>query len=446
MLLIVGGLGVRAVTALAYRRFPHPGDVAVISTIYYSVPLSMAGYFSVNYREVVFLSSAAADPGLAFTSMVFVVIALVALQVGRSVGALLGPGSFELFSALDPASVNRTGFALLALIGITAFGVWLFGFDEFLAGYATESELGTASTGNALVYSAVECMGLAIAFALLIGRARGNIPVKLLIAACVLILVAVLLVRAKRLEIVSALIPTAILLLSRRSAISTSAWRLLGLAMVIPALVVISALRASDTLDPFRIVYYFFSEGLYAGHSLPGIIDRIDLGMIGYEHGLRFVNAVLGFVPRFVWDGKDEMVYAGNQILEGVAPLGATNMLAEVVLQGGVIAAVICYGLMGFLFERVSAFDTVWDDALAAGYVPLRFGAYLILIAIFIPHFRDGIIPAVKLSLQGGVFMLLLMGATRLVSHRPIAQTDDEPAARLRGGDLNSAVAEMPPS
>ena len=247
------------------------------------------------------------------------------------------------------------------------------------------------------------------------------------------ILLAVLAVRAKRLEVVSAFIPTAVLLLSRRSSIGTTTWRVVGGAIAVAVLVVISAMRASDTLDPFRAAYYFFAEGLYAGHSLPGIIDRINLGMIGTENGLRFVNAVLGFIPRFVWPGKDDMVYAGNQILEGVAPLGATNILAEIVLQGGFVAVAICYILMGYLFERLSTFNTIWDDAIAQGYMPLRFAFYLVAIAIFIPHFRDGVIPAVKLSLQAAVFVLLLMGATRLVTRVSNSRTADMGASAPDG-------------
>jgi hypothetical protein len=425
MLIVVGIFGFRSLAGLGYQRFPHAADVATISTIYYSVPLSMAGFFSVNYRDVVFLSSAAADGGLAFKSMTFVVIALISLQVGRSAGSVIELDRTSYFSALNAQSTTRTGMSLILLVSITAFGIWLFGISEFLAGYATESEVGTASIGNALVYSAVECIGLAVAFALLIGRVKGKIPFKFLLLVALMVLIFVLLVRAKRLEVVSAFIPTAILLLSRRSSISTTAWRLIGTSIAVALLVVISALRASDTLDPFRTLYYFFSEGLYAGHSLPGIIDRIDLGMIGYEHGLRFLNALLGFIPRFVWPGKDDMVYAGNQVLEGVAPLGATNLLAEIVLQGGLIAVAISYVGMGYLFERLSRFDVVWDDALAQRYLPLRFGFYLIAVAIFIPHFRDGIIPAVKLSLQAAVFIVLLFGAKRMVTQIASRRNND---------------------
>ena len=164
MLAIVAVLGARAIIALGHNRFPHAADVATISTIYYSVPLSMAGYFSINYRDVIFLSSAAADAGLAFQSMAFVVVALISLQIGRSAGSVIVVDEIKQFSKLDTQSTNRTAILLSSLIGLTALGVWFFGLNEFLAGYATASDTGTAAVGNALIYLAVELMGLAIVF------------------------------------------------------------------------------------------------------------------------------------------------------------------------------------------------------------------------------------------------------------------------------------------
>ena len=95
--------------------------------------------------------------------------------------------------------------------------------------------------------------------------------------------------------------------------------------------------------------------------------------MISYEWGSRFLSALLGFVPRFIWPGKDAIVYAGNLALDGLSPLGATSILAEIVLQGGTIAVVFCYALMGVGFQRASRFEDGWDEALANGLVPSRF-------------------------------------------------------------------------
>jgi hypothetical protein len=124
------------------------------------------------------------------------------------------------------------------------------------------------------------------------------------------------------------------------------------------------------------------------------------------------------------------MVYAGNIALESVSPLGATNILAEIVLQGGLIAVAVVYTIMGYLFQRVMLFQRNWDFDRDAGLIPLRFGFYLIVIAIFVPHFRDGIIPAIKLSLQGLVFFILLVEFSKTSSFQKLTKSTAEYLAR----------------
>mgnify|MGYP005990540029 CR=1 FL=1 len=194
---------------------------------------------------------------------------------------------------------------------------------------------------------------------------------------------------------------------------------MVGGGLAVFGLVVVSAMRLDSALDYKLGVLLLFSEGLYAGHSLPGIVERLQIHTLDYEYGTRFLNAITAFVPRFLWEGKDDMVYAGNLILKGVAPQGATSFLAEIVLQGGFGAIMICYTLMGFLFERIARFQDDWDHYLSVGVLPARFGAYLIAVAIFIPHFRDGIIPAVKLSLQAGLLFMIISGSSWFPQQRP---------------------------
>lgn len=426
----------RSTVNLFRDRFPHAKDVATISIFYYGVPLAVAGYFDLNYDHMAFLATFAADQGLAALSIQFIVVSLIALHLGSSLGQRLGPAELTRFGLVNTLTFERMRFIFIGLVGLIVAGVYLFGVQEFLAGYATEGLDATGSTGNAVVYVTLELMGLTIAYAMILGLSTGRIPFKTLILTCLTIMLIILAIRAKRLEVVSAFIPPAVILLSRRSALSSTSWRVIAGSAAVAALILISAVRASTELSLGQSFFLFFSEGLYAGHSLPGITERLQTQLLGYENGSRFVNALLGFVPRFLWEGKDEMVYVGNLALKGVAPLGATSFLAEVVLQGGFVAIAICYTIMGFVFERIMRFQDAWDDGIAAGAIPARCGAYLIAIAIFIPHFRDGIIPAVKLSLQAGVFFLLLSGM-RLVGRAkvvagPDVSGDTSPVPSLR--------------
>ena len=126
-----------------------------------------------------------------------------------------------------------------------------------------------------------------------------------------------------------------------------------------------------------------------------------------------------------MWPAKAQVVYGPDLIFEGISPLGATTMLTEIVLQGGMVAVALFYTLLGLFFERIERFQDVWDESVAAGSYPVRFGLYLIAVSVFILHFRDGVIPALKLTLQGLAFFLILAAAHR---------RRDQPM--LAGGDM----------
>lgn len=399
----------RSVARMLRSRFPHPTDLAIVSTWYYTVPLAICGYLLINPRGIIFLHAPAANPAIAYSSMTFGIIAILSLLAGQTAGRMMGPAALSSAFVLDAAGEGRARTAFMLLIGMIGLGVIQFGISQFLQGYATESDAQGATLGIALVYFAVGSLGLVITYALLLYRTTGNRYLLFLIALAAICALAVLLIRAKRLEIVTTLLPAGIVLLAGRKSLKVTTSRVVLGVLAIAALIAVSLIRVGDRLDTFTMSFYLFSEGLYAGHSLPGIIARLDGHMVGYENGTRFLSAVLGFVPRFLWPEKDDIVYAGNLALDGVSPLGATSILTEIVLQGGLVAVVVCYALMGMLFDRASRFEEQWDRAIAANVVPGRFILYLVLIAIFVPHFRDGIIPAVKLTLQAGVFMAILV-------------------------------------
>ena len=412
ILLLAGSLilAFMSVVRIFSRRFLHPVDLATVSTFYYAVPLAVAGYFRYNPRSVVFLHAQAADPAIAYQSMWYAFSAMAALSVGSRLSKLMGPPRLATFFELGESGLSRAWIAIGILIALIALGVMQFGVNDFLRGYATESGQEDATLGLALVYFSTGSLGLVVLYAVLLNRFLHHQELWLLIAAAFASAILVLLIREKRLEIVTTFLPLAVVMLAARGRLKVATWRVVIGALGIIALVAVAVTRINDEFDLFNFNFYLLSEGLYAGHALPGIIHRLDSGMLNPEYGVRFLNSVLAFVPRFVWESKDSFVYAGNLALEGVAPLGASTFLAEVVLQGGMIAVILVHFILGVAFERASQFETVWDAAMASGKIPGRFIVYIILTAIFVPHFRDGIIPAIKLSLQAGVFLAILTG------------------------------------
>lgn len=424
-LFIASALTLAALLRLARARFLSAVDLAIVSTFYYAVPLAIAGFFRYNPRHYIFLHRAAGDPSIALQSLHYATAAIVALALGRLFAQRLGAPGLRTYFVIRDQDTVRLNIAFAGVMGLIVVGIWLFGLGDFLRGYATESTSSNAALGNSLVFFSVGALGMVLSYAVLLRQVRGRTPF-LVILASLVVLLAILVVRAKRLEVVTALLPVAILLLSRRASFKVTAQRLALAGVAVAGLTLVAVLRIGSDFDSFFAGFYILAEGLYAGHSLPGIIERINGNMLGYENGARLLNALLGFVPRAVLPGKDDLVYAGNLALEGVAPLGATTLLSEVVLQGGMVAVAITYLTMGFLFERLGRFEDVWDAALATGNIPARFAGYLVCVAICVPHFRDGIIPAVKLTLQALAFFLVLSGLRTfprrlLAQRRPLA-------------------------
>jgi oligosaccharide repeat unit polymerase len=417
---------------LVVQRFPHPADLAIVSTYYYAVPLAICGYFSFNPQAIVFLHGYAADSGLARQSLRFAFLAICAIQIGRWAAAKRGGAELHYYFSIGSGSSLRASAGYTFLLGLVAFGIFLFGWQDFISGYATESSSLTASVGIALVYFATGTSGLAFAYTLLIRSKASDRTIPWGMLLLILAVTFVLIARSKRLEIVSAMIPAAIVMFSQRKSLKVTTKRVVAGLFAVAILIAVSVYRvdAGDDISLFNIAFYGLSEGLYAGHSLPGVLGNLETGTLGFENGGRFLNALLGFIPSFLWEGKNDMVYAGNIALESVSPLGATNILAEIVLQGGLIAVAVVYTIMGYLFQRVMLFQRNWDFDRDAGLIPLRFGFYLIVIAIFVPHFRDGIIPAIKLSLQGLVFFILLVEFSKTSSFQKLTKSTAEYLAR----------------
>ncbi len=410
---ITGSLVTLAVIRLITSRFPSGADLAQLSTFYYSVPLAILAFLSINLRQMTFLNEIAANSELAIISLRYVCVAMLGIEAGRYLGRLMGPARFSYVFAVNEASSYRTALLTCAVLLLFPAGVAMFGLSSFLQGYATESVTADGDAGTALIYSAIEALGIVLAFIMIMRLSLGRMPIKPLFWLSLAAIAVIFVIRVKRLEVVSALVPLAIILFAGRSRGKAAATRLLLGVGLLVMLAVVSATRVSERLDLQTIIFYFLSEGLYAGHSLPGIINRIGINMTDYEYGMRFINSLLAFVPSFLWPAKAEVVYGPDLIFEGISPLGATTMLTEIVLQGGVVAVALFYTLLGLFFERIGRFQEGWDEAVAKGRFPARFGIYLIAVSIFIPHFRDGVVPSLKLALQGLAFFMVLAAVHR---------------------------------
>jgi len=403
-------LGLSAIWRMARARFPHPVDVASIWVIFYTIPLSLVAIFLPEAGSIVFLHAAAADPNIEIECLHYGTVALVCLRLGAWLATRSPPSVSQTLFPLDVRDGGKIVLFIFVLLTQMILGIYLFGTDVFTSGYATESRADTGNSGQALIYMGVVLIGLTIAYGYLVSLATGKrVAVKICLLAFAALL-ALAAVRGKRLEVVSALLSLLVLMFGTRKAFRSLRGRLLVVLALAMLQTTVGLLRLGQDLGPGEMAFNLAAEGLFAGHALPGIIEKLETNQVDYEYGKRAVMGVLAIVPRFLWPDKDELLYEGDKAMEGVTPLGANSILAEVVLQGGAAAVVLWFGILGFAFQRIySGLDT-FDADIANRRLSSSTIAYLVCITVFIPHFRDGMLPAIKLTVQCWIYLYALAG------------------------------------
>jgi oligosaccharide repeat unit polymerase len=395
---------------MAIARFPHPVDVASIWVVFYTIPLAVVAIFFQDLGSLVFLHPAAGDPDIETQCLHYAAIALISLRLGEWLATRSPPSVAQTVFPLAVRDGGKIVIIIVALLVQMGLGIYFFGSEVFTSGYATESTSSTANSGQALIYMGVTLIGLTIAYAYLVSLAthrRVAVKICLLAFAALLALAAV---RGKRLEVISALLSLLVLMFGTRKSFRSLRGRLLVVLMLALLQTTVGLLRLGQALGPGEMAFNLVAEGLFAGHALPGIVEKIDTNQVDYEYGKRAIMGVLAIVPRFVWPDKDELLYEGDKAMEGVTPLGANSILAEVVLQGGATAVVLWFGILGFAFQRIYSGLNNFDSDIANRRLSSSMIAYLATITVFIPHFRDGMLPAIKLTVQCWVFLYALAG------------------------------------
>lgn len=419
---------------------PRPTDVAQLSIFFYNAPLALVAVLpiaDVLDGYAIFLNAIASDDKIAATTLVLAIVSCASLEVGRHLGSLrLYAVKYRTSLRVKASMKLQLNAAALSFGGLlTVFlGIVLFGADAFFAGYAIESKSGTASEGSALIFFAYETIGLCafiwLACRLATGKPTGYWMVIFSLATIVTLTV----IRGKRLEMIIALLPFILILWSTK--IRTLRSRCVMAFLMVLAVSAMASFRFGEIPDLAVLAFNAFSEGLYAGHVTPGLVEAVQTQSIPIEGGIRFAAAFAALVPRFIFPAKDELIYQSLTDVSQFAPLGATSMLAEVYLQGGLIACILFFGTIGIIGRRLEIRSLLDDHA----SVPLKTLFYLLFLCSFIPHFRDGIIPAIKIPLQLLIMMIFLFiisnvrfsKVMRITFVHKVAPVNDSPAHALQ--------------
>jgi len=388
-------------------RLPRPADIVTLSLFFYNVPLALVALvpgIDDLTGNLAFLNPVAGDVPVAEKTVLITAIATLALGIGRWLGSRLKrPKSprrpIQLHLPLQRTAVLLMIVAVVAIVG----GIGIFGAEVFFSGYAAGSQEAAGETGEALIYFSHEVMGLAFFVWCVCSMNTHHTRGRLAVLSCLAFLMLVTVLRGKRLELIVALLPALLLWWSTRL---VRVWqRVAAVGCIALAVAVLASVRLGESPNVASVAFNLFSEGLYAGHMTPGVIDAVQRGEMKLEYGGRFLVAVLALVPRMLMPAKDELVYRTITDLTPYAPLGASSFLAEVFLQGEVIGVVICFLLIGFGASRLEMRSLTGHR----GLLSLRAVAYVLFVCSFVPHFRDGIVPSLKIPVQLLVVVLLLV-------------------------------------
>jgi len=369
--------------------------LVILSLFYYNAILAIVALHADFFSESdlpIFLNSAAMEQTVAEANITVSLIASTVLIMGVKLRQFLFRNKRRTFDYIIPVSISLqkwVGWLLLFAIILIILGIGKYGISNFLSGYKTGAESRDTTGGGALVYFSYELIGFLtfiwISSFLQIGKKNGISGV----ITSVLILLGITLIRGKRLEFVISLLP--VILFYWETRLSNISSRLLFVSCGAVLLSVGATLRL-DRID-FNILFNIFSEGIYAGHVMSGVLDAANSGVLHFEHGARFLLAGLAIIPNFLFLGNKDDIYSTFSLQE-YGPLGATSFLAEIYLQGGYFSVVLFFLMLGYICDAITI------SSVFRGNLTIKKVIYIIFVCSFIPHFRDGIAPTIKIPAQ----------------------------------------------
>jgi hypothetical protein len=375
---------------------PHPADAILLSIFFYNAPLALISIHNLEWlfpEYKVFLNAESRDSYLAEKTMIICFVSMIGLEIGRRL--FFNYKVSERYIVMDNSFSNVSFIAIIAMSSIILSAAYAMGFSNYFVGYNIDTNVFNVSDYIAFIYFCIEAVGIFFLFAF-VHKKFGNRNFTLIVLFILIsYIVFMALARGKRLELVVALLPLMLLFWSvKLRSVSTRMFVAVGFLLAFSSL---ASLRFGEIPTLSALFFNSFSEGLYAGHMTPGVINAIDYQGMRPELGARFGIGILAIIPRFMFPGKDQIVYQSITDITEFTPLGATSLLGEIYLQGGTLFVLLAFMGFGFL-SRLFEVDRLYEKG--NKYFPLKSVYYLIFMGTFLFHFRDGIVVMVKLTLQ----------------------------------------------
>jgi hypothetical protein len=385
---------------------PHPADAILLSIFFYNVPLALISIYNLEWlfpEYKVFLNAVSRDSYIAEKTMIISFVSMIGLEVGRRF--FFKYNISERYLVMNDVFSNFSLIFIIAMSSIILSAAYSMGFSNYFIGYNIDSNIINTSDYIAFIYFCIEAVGIFFLFVYANKNFGNRKFILLFLFVIIAYIVFMALARGKRLELVVALLP--LMLLFWSVTVRSVHARIIVAVGFLLAFSSLASLRFGEIPTLSALFFNSFSEGLYAGHMTPGVINAVDYQGMRPELGARFGLGFLAVIPRFMFPDKDQIIYQSIADITEFTPLGATSLLGEIYLQGGTFFVLVAFMGFGFL-SRLFEVDRLYEKG--SKHFPLTSMYYLIFIGTFLFHFRDGIVVMIKLTIQ----MVILIAIFRL--------------------------------
>ncbi len=400
---------------------PHPADAILLSVFFYNAPLAFISIYDLEWmfpEYKIFLNMDSKDTILAEKTIICCFLSMLGLEIGRRL--FVGSSKPKTYLVMDDKFSTTS---LSAMIGVSLFvflGAYSMGFSNYFSGYGIDSNVANISDYIAFIYFCIEAIGIFYLLVFVNDKFGNRNFIIISLTLFILFMIVMAVARGKRLELIVALLPLMLLFWSVK--LRGIAPRAIAVGMFMLVFSSLASLRHGELPTVSSLLFNMISEGLYAGHMTPGVVAAIDDQGMPPEYGVRLFVGLIAIIPRFIFPQKDEIVYQSISDISEFTPLGATSLLGEVYLQGGLIFTFFAFMALGFV-SQILEVKKLYDRN--ENVFPIKSIYYLIFIGTFVFHFRDGIIAMTKLTIQ----MVILVSVFRLFL---VHTTLNSPALQFR--------------
>ena len=394
---------------IIFSRFINPLNLTLISILYYSLPVIYVLLFIDSLESNISYNSD--NKLIAFYCLLILIVSIISISIGFLLATKIKTNisSTYLYFEIKKNKFTALKYFYYLFFILIFFGIILYGPSILFSGYNVQSTNNNSSLGTALLFGSLEYFGVLFSFSFIYKIMYGTLPLKKYFILSILILIFFAIIRGKRLEVVSAILPIIFLNFAFSEKFKKKSNKIILSFLILITISFIAIFRTGGQLSINSLLYNIVSEGFLAGLMLPSLMNLYLINQMFYEYGGRVVLSLFSIFPSLFWPNKNDFIVKFNENFEGLTPFGAVSYISEIFVQGGFFFLIIYFIFFGAFIGYIFKLRAHVDNDMNKKRISIRLIMYLNFLTYTVPHFRDGIIVSNKSFIQSTLFFLLLL-------------------------------------